>query len=335
MRRDRKTLAAGALQPQRRELVFDIDMTDYDEIRTCCTDKKICKRCWGYIAAAVKVLDHALRESFGFKHLLWVYSGRRGIHCWISDPAALDLNDDQRKALVTFLEVIKGSKEQTKKVNVRGPKNDGDLHPVLDEALETLKKDFVTLILEDQDCFRSERGWETLLALLPSDPLVNELRRQWQADPGRSSEAKWNDLRAATKPLREKGLPQGKKFERAMQDVILQYTYPRIDAEVSKHRNHLLKSPFCVHPGTGRVCVPVRPEEVDAFDPAKVPTVGDLLNELGQVPPSDSEDQKGRKTEDYEHTSLAPYVDMFEKYVAAVLRDARMSKKVKEESMDF
>ena len=144
--RDRKTLAAGALQPQRRELVFDIDMTDYDEIRTCCTDKKICKRCWGFIAAAVKVLDHGLRgklkdiyvssdelmsETFGYKHLLWVYSGRRGIHCWISDQAALDLNDDQRKNLVTFLEVIKGGKEQNKKVNVRGPKDDQELHPVL------------------------------------------------------------------------------------------------------------------------------------------------------------------------------------------------------------
>ena len=65
-----------------------------------------------------------------------------------------------------------------------------------------------------------------------------------------------------------------------MEDIILQYTYPRIDAEVSKHRNHLLKAPFCVHPKTGRICVPVDPERIDDFDPELVPTVGQLLREL-------------------------------------------------------
>lgn len=65
-----------------------------------------------------------------------------------------------------------------------------------------------------------------------------------------------------------------------MEDIILQYTYPRLDAEVSKHRNHLLKAPFCIHPKTGRVCVPVDPETVDKFDPAAVPTVNQLLREL-------------------------------------------------------
>lgn len=66
----------------------------------------------------------------------------------------------------------------------------------------------------------------------------------------------------------------------AMEDIVLQYTYPRLDAEVSKHRNHLLKAPFCVHPKTGRICVPVDPERIDDFDPGRVPTVGQLLREL-------------------------------------------------------
>jgi DNA primase small subunit len=66
----------------------------------------------------------------------------------------------------------------------------------------------------------------------------------------------------------------------AVEDIILQYTYPRIDAEVSKHRNHLLKAPFCVHPKTGRICVPIDPETIDEFDPELVPTVGQLLREL-------------------------------------------------------
>ncbi|GMK55912.1 hypothetical protein CspeluHIS016_0209680 [Cutaneotrichosporon spelunceum] len=303
--RDRKTLPTGVLQPQRRELVFDIDMTDYDEIRTCCTDKKICKRCWGFIAAAVKVLDKALRDTFGFKHLLWVYSGRRGIHCWVSDTLAVDLTDDQRRALVTFLEVIKGSKEQAKKVSVRGGRDDTPLHPYLAEAVETLKEEFVKLCLGDQDVFKSERGWEALLAL----------PRQTNVDADREAKT-----------------PMGRKWDAALEDIILQYTYPRIDAEVSKHRNHLLKAPFCVHPGTGRVCVPIDPAKVDDFDPDTVPTVGELLVELDRASSSDND---GKMVEDYDRTSLKPYVEMLERHARAIMDDVRGARGPKEETMEF
>ena len=44
--------------------------------------------------------------------------------------------------------------------------------------------------------------------------------------------------------------------------------------------NHLLKSPFVVHPKTGRVCVPIDPDSVNGFDPAQVPTIGKLVEEL-------------------------------------------------------
>jgi len=76
----------------------------------------------------------------------------------------------------------------------------------------------------------------------------------------------------------------------AMEDIVLQYTWPRIDAEVSKHRNHLLKAPFCVHPKTGRVCVPVDPTRVEEFDPARVPTVGQLLKEIDEAMVINSEE---------------------------------------------
>ena len=79
-----------------------------------------------------------------------------------------------------------------------------------------------------------------------------------------------------------------------MEDIIIQYTYPRLDAEVSKHRNHLLKAPFCVHPKTGRVCVPVDPSEIDEFEPENVPTVGQLLRELDEAKESsDGEHHSG------------------------------------------
>jgi DNA primase small subunit len=86
-----------------------------------------------------------------------------------------------------------------------------------------------------------------------------------------------------------------------LEDIILVYTYPRIDAEVSKHRNHLLKAPFCVHPKTGRVCVPVDPEHIDEFDPEKVPTVGQLLNELDSLA-----DGEGGAAEHHAGASLFP-----------------------------
>ena len=50
--------AAGSGQgfaPVERELVFDIDLTDYDDVRTCGKEGHICGKCWPLMAAAIKV----------------------------------------------------------------------------------------------------------------------------------------------------------------------------------------------------------------------------------------------------------------------------------------
>lgn len=125
--RDRKTLRnASAFKPLAKELCFDIDLTDYDEIRTCCTKANICIKCWQFITMAIKVVDVALREDFGFKHIMWVYSGRRGAHAWVCDKKARTMSDQMRKAIAGYLEVVKGGANAAKKVNLWRP-----LHPHL------------------------------------------------------------------------------------------------------------------------------------------------------------------------------------------------------------
>ena len=94
--KDHLGVSAAAFKTEQRELVFDIDLTDYDDVRTCCSGAKICNKCWGYMTMAIKVLDLALRTDFGFSTCC-TSTWRRGVHCWVSDKEARELSNEARR----------------------------------------------------------------------------------------------------------------------------------------------------------------------------------------------------------------------------------------------
>ena len=143
---------------QKKELVFDIDLTDYDDVRTCCSGISICKKCWGFMVLAVKILEAALKDDFGYKDLLWVYSGRRGIHCWVCE--ARRLSRSARCAIGSYLQVVAGSKQ--KKVNLKTP-----VHPSISRAAEIIEANFEQVCLIDQDILGSRDVWTRVLCLIP------------------------------------------------------------------------------------------------------------------------------------------------------------------------
>ncbi|KAI9883237.1 MAG: hypothetical protein M1823_004996 [Watsoniomyces obsoletus] len=329
--RDRKTLRKSSnFRPLSKELVFDIDLTDYDEIRTCCTKANICRRCWTFITMAIKVVDAALQDDFGFKHILWVYSGRRGAHAWICDKRAREMDDQKRRAIAGYLEVIKGGTQSGKKVNVKRP-----LHPHLSRSLDLLKDHFQSDILVEQDPWRDAERAERLLQLLPDKALIEALRKKWESCHDRSSVNKWADIDALAK-TGASGTLDAKALLEAKQDIVLEYTYPRLDVEVSKHLNHLLKSPFVIHPGTGRVCVPIDRNKIEEFDPLSVPTVAELLGEIDtwdrEHPQDESEMVAIKRVQDYEKTRLKPYVEHLKAFAQGLMKEEVAGKREREET---
>ncbi|KAF7458091.1 DNA primase small subunit [Cryptosporidium felis] len=311
-----KEISPFGFRPVQRELVFDIDMNDYDDIRTCCQEKTICEKCWLFITIAIRLIDTSLREDFGFKHILWLYSGRRGVHCWVCDTKARLLPSEARTAIIDYLTLITGNENKKKKVNLKVSgayyQSGAKTHPFIDRCFAICMQYFEK-ILQSQKLFEHDsKHIAKVLNHLSDDTKIHQIVENWVTKNRVFSSQEFWDFFSNT--VQES---QDKSHTLLLMEIVFTYSYPRLDINVSKDLGHLLKAPFCIHHSTGRLCIPIDTRNLLKFNPKMVPTLTNIRKEYDSLNKKDP------------NSSLIPssinrYVQFMDDFVDNLLRDVKL-----------
>ena len=236
--------------------------------------------------------------------------------------------------LINTVPQINLGTEKNQKIDLKYP-----LHPMIKRAFKVLEPMFINDVITSSghSLLATEEHWTTLLKTLPdaADPVKQNLMSKWKKSTSAPAE-KWDEVKKHLEIFYKKAIGGGKsptklswedrhKLESWPVEIVFRYTYPRLDINVSKMQNHLLKSPFCVHPKTGRVCVPMRVQDVDRFDPFAVPTLPQLMQEL--------DDYQGPEVaQDWKKTSLRPYFEPFQReFLEPMWKDLRKAQRDEKE----
>ena len=258
---ERQTCPSGTFYPKKRELVFDIDINDFQEVRTCCEGAKICPKCWKFMSCAMKCLNKIFRDNFGFKDILTVFSGRRGVHFWICDSKAISLESKVRKSIVQYLNII----ELLDSNKISNPT------PLISDIFSDCEEYFMNYIYEEQNIFYDSKLKQKIISIIDKDH-YDGISKKLLTLKGNSYD-KW-------KVIKELAFSNSKKKfqEKSMyKKLILTFTFPRLDSNVTIGLNHLLKTPFSIHPGTGLISVPIPYHLYDSFPNEWVPEINSLL----------------------------------------------------------
>lgn len=136
-------------------------------------------------------------------------------------------------------------------------------------ALRIIEEYFERLVLVEQDILGTEERLNNFLSNIDED--LRSLFREPMLKATTSLD-RWKIFESTfQKFLKEQKIP--KNLKHMIAELKLYYAYPRLDINVTKSLNHLLKAPFCVHPKTGKISVPFKAQFVDHFDPSAVPTI--------------------------------------------------------------
>lgn len=280
----------------RKELVFDMDITDFVRFCPCHGKKQLCQVCWTQIAGAHLILDEMLRAWHGYekRHLLWVFSGGKGLHCLVNAPHAITLGAEERMRLHERL-FIDALDDERLIARIRQ----------FDEAfLERIHQFFMDRAFKESDLFviaGPEEGGETFEAFclrhlqkrypslythiktswesMRTSPITKKIKSDANQSPSEEtlSTKKWRLLLTLEKM-------QNTTNVRASIFLMMRILYPMVDKEPLRMM-HQIKLPFSIHASSKNIALPLDSEAITAMNVTRDPLSLNTLLRSKSLPP--------------------------------------------------
>ncbi len=230
------------------ELVFDIDLNEYDAVRQFVCDcqgaDQVCQRCWQLVNLAVHIIDETLRLDFGMKDITWIFSGRRGVHGWVTDDLGFSLDQEQRMSIIDYLSVIHGEAEKARIQDRMKLKYDFRYrieHTVFKYFLKNVRR-------------------KDLIDLGFSSSVASNILKQLDHQEGQIDENLLRNFNLRVAKINK-------------YDEILRRWVPRIDHKVSIDLRRLLRLPNSIHGKTGKTARILDPSNIFFFNPDEEPSI--------------------------------------------------------------
>jgi len=232
-----------------REFIFDIDIDEYDLVRTCgCRGDQYCLDCWSLVQDAVKFLDETMKEDFGFEKIIWIFSGRRGVHGWVLDHEAKFLDQKQRVAILDYLTMIKDEKRTQSLDDIPN-----EAKPLRNRIYSQIARSFLARA-------KPKELKELGLSLNKAREIIRTVRQRTEFNHN-----VYNLL-----------IPSSTVIRKNLAKEIVLRRYPRIDRKVTMDTRRVSRMPFSIHGKTGKIAQII--DDIDKFNPDLATTVWDLVN---------------------------------------------------------
>ena len=290
------------------ELILDIDIkNEYGDVRTChCSnedpeqprrcgtcngllhtaaddaarcqcpwrrfDGQLCKSCWMFGCTAILMLDQLLRTRWGFANLLFTFSGKKGIHCWILDAETRSWTAEQR---VQFFESMNPWMPGSEKRVLKWENVAQDTYFGIEFERSVLPL-FESFIL-DTEIFDFAHAHTRLAIVECFAPALQSA--EYQAAFGAVLGAIVECVRTNANCRRVWTMlmdfnyrySERRHADNVRRRLVYTYVFPRIDKN-SKDMGHLVKVPFAAHVETLTLDVPMLPI-TQRFSPPDAPRI--------------------------------------------------------------